>query len=81
MCVCVCVYVRCICLIGLVVRASASGAEDPEFNSRLCHGDFSGSSHTSDRLALQWLPYQVPSIIGSVLGLVGTVSVFCDWVR
>ena len=32
---------------GLVVKASASGAEDPGFESRLCR-DFSGSSHTSD---------------------------------
>ena len=24
------------------------GAEDPEFDSHLCHGDFSGSSHTGD---------------------------------
>ena len=32
---------------GLVVKASASRAEDPGFESRL-HRDFSGSSHTSD---------------------------------
>ena len=32
---------------GLVVKASASGAEDPGFESRL-RRDFSGSSHTSD---------------------------------
>ena len=32
---------------GLVVQASASGAEDPGFESRL-RWDFSGSSHTSD---------------------------------
>ena len=31
--------------------------------------------------ALQWLPCQAPGVIGSVLGLVGTVSVYCDWVR
>ena len=35
-------------LVGLVVKASASGAEDPEFESRLRRGDYSGSSHTSD---------------------------------
>ena len=35
-------------LVGLVVKASALGPEDPEFDSRLRHGDFSGSSHTSD---------------------------------
>ena len=34
-------------LAGQVVKASASGAEDPGFESRLRH-DFSGSSHTSD---------------------------------
>ena len=32
---------------GLVVKASASRAEDPRFESRL-RRDFSGSSHTSD---------------------------------
>ena len=32
---------------GLVVKASASGAEDPGFESRL-RRDFSASSHTSD---------------------------------
>ena len=34
-------------LVDLVVKASASGAEDPGFESRL-RRDFSGSSHTSD---------------------------------
>ena len=34
-------------LVGLVVKASASRAEDPGFESRL-RGDSSGSSHTSD---------------------------------
>ena len=34
-------------LVGLVVKASASGAEDPGFESRL-RRDFYGSSHTSD---------------------------------
>ena len=33
--------------VGLVVKASASWAEDPGFDSRLCR-DFSGLSHTSD---------------------------------
>ena len=33
-------------LAGLVVKASASGAEDPGFESRL-RRNFSGSSHTS----------------------------------
>ena len=35
------------CLVGLVVKASTSGAEDPGFTSRV-RRDFSGSSHTSD---------------------------------
>ena len=34
-------------LAGLMVKASASGAEDPWFESRV-RLDFSGSSHTSD---------------------------------
>ena len=34
-------------LSGLVVKASASGAEDPGFESRL-RQDFPGSSHISD---------------------------------
>ena len=34
-------------LAGLVVKASALGAEDPGFESRL-RRNFSGSSHTSD---------------------------------
>ena len=32
-------------------------------------------------LAFQWLPCQAPGVIGSALGLVGPVSVYCDWVR
>ena len=65
-----------------MVKASASRAEDPGFESRL-RRDFSGSSHISDlkKLALQWLPCQAPGVIGSALGLVGPVSVYCDWVR
>ena len=54
-------------LVGLVVKVSSSGAEDPGFESRL-RRDFSWSRHTSD-LALQWLPCQAPGIIGSALGL------------
>ena len=30
---------------------------------------------------VQWLYCQAPGIIGSVLRLVGSVSVYCDWVR
>ena len=32
-------------------------------------------------LAPEWLPCQAPGIIGSALGLVGPVSVNCDWMR
>ena len=35
-------------LVGLVVKAPASRAEDPGLDSRLRRGDFSGPSHTSD---------------------------------
>ena len=35
-------------LVGLVVQASASGVEAPEFESRLRRDFFPGSSHTSD---------------------------------
>ena len=64
-----------------MVKASASRAEDSGFESRL-RRDFSGSSHTSDlKLALQWLPCQAAGIIGSALGLFGSVSVYCDGVR
>ena len=32
-------------------------------------------------MTLQWLPCQAPGVMGSALGLVGLVSVYCDWVR
>ena len=35
------------CLVGLVVKATASRVEDPGSNA-VCPGIFSGSSHTSD---------------------------------
>ena len=64
-----------------MVKASASGAEDPEFESR-GGGIFPGRViPVTSKLALQWLPCQAPGIIGSALGLVGQVSVYCDWVR
>ena len=69
-------------LVDLVVKASASTAENPGFESRLPR-DFSGSGHSSDwktgtpvaTLSGAW------RYIGSALGLVGLVSVYCDWVR
>ena len=68
-------------LVGLVVKASASGTEDPGFESHL-RRDFSGSTDTSDlNIGTPVATFQAPGIIGSALGLVGPVSVYCDWVR
>ena len=69
-------------LVGQVVKASASRAEDPGFESRLRRDFFGVESY-------QWLknwhssgyPAKAPGVIGSALGLVGLVSVYCDWVR
>ena len=33
------------------------------------------------KLALQWRPCQAPGAVGLALGLVGPVSVYCDWVK
>ena len=70
---CVCSQYR---LVGLVVTPSASRAEDPGFESRLCRGFFSVSSHTSDLKT----GTPVATLSGSELGLVGPPSVHCDWV-
>ena len=68
-------------LAGLVVKASSLGEEEPGFESCL-RLDFPGRViPVTLKLALQWLPCQAPGIIGSALGLVGPVSVYCDWVR
>ena len=69
-------------LVGLVVKASASRAEDPGFES-CWQRDFSGSSHTRDLkigIPVATLP-DAWCYIGSMLGLVGPVSVYCDWVK
>ena len=64
-----------------MVKASASRAEDPGLESCL-RQDFFGLGHTSDlKIGTQVVPCQAPGVIGSVLGLVGPVSVYCDWVR
>ena len=69
-------------LVGLVVKGSASSAENPGFESRLSQKFFRGRViPVTSKLALQWLPCQASGVIGSVLGLVGPVSVYCDWVR
>ena len=68
-------------LVGLVDKASAWRAEDPGFESHL-RRDFSGSSDTSDFKNWHSSGHpEAPGVIGSALGLVGAVSVYCDWVR
>ena len=64
------------CHAGLVVRASALGAEDPEFESHL-RWDFSGLSHTSDLD----IGTPVATLPGAWHYRVSPVSVYCDWVR
>ena len=67
--------------VGLVVKASSLSAEDPVFESHL-RRDFSGSSHTNDlKIGTPVLPCQALGVLGSALGLIGLVSVYCDWVR
>ena len=69
-------------LVGLVVKASASGVEDPGFESSLQRDFFPGRViPVTYKLAFKWLPCQAPGIIGSVLGMVGPVLVYCDWVK
>ena len=70
-------------LVGLLVKASASRAEDPGFESGL-RRDFSDRViPVTFKMALQWhwQPCLASGDIGSALGLVGPVSVYCDWVR
>ena len=67
-------------LVGLVVRRPPRERKIPGVESRL-RRDFFGVESVTQKLALQWLPCQTPGVIGSALGLVGPVSVDCDWVR
>ena len=67
-------------LVGLVVKTSASRAADPEFDSRWCGGDFSGSSHTSDLT----IDTPVATLPGAwrcrvSAGTGWPVSIYCDW--
>ena len=63
-------------------KASASRAEDPRLLIPLAPGFFRGRViPVTQKMVLQWLPCQAPGVIGSTLGLVGPVSVYCDWVR
>ena len=66
--------------VGLVVKASESGRS--RVRIPLAPGFFRGRVvPVTSKLALQWLPCQAPGVIGSALGLVGPVSVYCDRVR
>ena len=69
-------------LVGLVLKASASRVADLGSIPTFAVGIFPGwVIPVNYNLIAQWLPCQVPGVIGSVLGLVGPVSVYCDWER
>ena len=73
-------------LVGLVVKSSASRVKDPGFKSPLVPWEFLGFwiesyGRFKNCVVFQWLPVRVPDVIGSGVGLVGSVSVYCDWVR
>ena len=69
-------------LACLVVKAFTSTAEDPGFDSRLQHGNFSESSHASDlKCGTPVATLQIPGVRGSAAGMVGPVLAYCDWVR
>ena len=66
-----CYLTVCDRLVGLVVKAPAFIAADPEVDSPLQLG-FSGSSHTSDKnVHSSGYPAEAPGVVGSVLGLGG----------
>ena len=68
-------------LTGLVIKVSVLRAEDPGFKSCL-HRDFFRVE--SYQWLENWHSMGYPArrgVIGSSLGLVGLVSVYCDWVR
>ena len=68
-------------LVGPVVKVSASRAESC-VRIPLAPGFFPGRAiPMTQKLALLWLPCQAPGVIGSALGLVGLVSVYCDCMR
>ena len=47
-----------------------------------CRRDFFGSGQTSDlKIGTRVAACHAPGVTGSVLGLVGPVSEYCDWVR
>ena len=63
-------------------KTSVSRAEDPGFEFRLRRDFFRGRViPVTYKLEPQWLPCRAPGVIGSAPGLVGPMSVYCDWVR
>ena len=68
-------------LVGLVVRCPPRERKIP-VRIPFAPGFFRGRViPVTSKLALQWLPCMAPGVIGSALGLIGPVSVNCDWVR
>ena len=67
--------------IGLAVKVSASRAAEPGFDSRL-RQDFTGSGRTSDlKIGIPVAALPGTCCYWVSLGLVGLVSVNCDWAR
>ena len=70
------------CLTGPVVKVSTSTVAYLGSISAFALRIFLGRViPVTYKLLLQWLPCQAPDEIGSVLGLVGPVSVYCECVR
>ena len=61
-------------------RNIAGNAEEEEEEEEEEEAYFCRSGHASD-LEIGNLVAILPGVIGSVLGLVGPVAVYCDWVR
>ena len=68
--------------MGLVVEASTSTMADvgsiPAFAVGVCPGRM---IPVTQKFNTQWQPSQAAADVSSTLGLVGPVSVYCDWAR
>ena len=78
----------CYSLLSLLTASLAQRLRRPPLERKIrgsnptCDSFFLGRViPVTSKLALQWLPCQAPGVIGSALGLVSSVSVYCDWVR
>ena len=66
-------------LVGLAVKASVWTVADQSSIPLVPWIFFPGCFiPVTSKLVLQWLPCQVPGVIGSALGVVCPVSVFCE---